>query len=247
MTIFDQVHLSTFDNFLKRYFSHSFAHWFNTAGCSNQNSFFLLLTYILRRLFPVIVLRTRCHVTRFRTFVSVKKKKINFDNTGKQPLQWDWVWEGWWRFGRKETQKLPGSFFVRGFWNKKIPLRRLQEEWDRLNNLDENQQVAQVFQKHFQNFKHPAYDRFPKFFMTNCNCLSSHLYLADAATGAAGFPTREENLVFGPQLPQAGLGRATGGLGRATAGNQRQGRLQQGLNRGQGVQGRRQGGRRQDG
>ena len=90
--------------------------------------------------------------------------------------------------------------------------------------------------------------------MTNCNCLSSHLYLADAATGAAGFPTREENLVFGPQLPQAGLGRATGGLGRATgglgratAGNQRQGRLQQGLNRGQGVQGRRQGGRRQDG
>ena len=110
-----------FDNFLTNYFSHSFAHWFNTAGCSNQNCFFLLLIYILRRLFPVIVLRTRCHVTRFRTFVSVKKKKINFDNTGKQPLQWDWVWEGWWRFGRKETQKLPGSFFVRGFWNKKDP------------------------------------------------------------------------------------------------------------------------------
>ena len=74
------------------------------------------------------------------------------------------------------------------------------------------------------------------------------LNLADSATAAAAFPTREENLVFGPQLPQAGLGRATGGLGRAAGGlGQRQGRVQQVLNRGQGVQGRRQGGRRQDG
>ena len=84
-------------------------------------------------------------------------------------------------------------------------------------------------------------------FMTNA---SSHYYLSDSATAAAGFPTREENLVFGPQLPQAAIGRATGGsgsLGRASAGNRRQGRVQQGLNRGQGVQGRRQGGQRQDG
>merc|ERR1712107_355431 len=31
-----------------------------------------------------------------------------------------------------------------------------------------------------------------------------------ADTVSAAFPTREESLVFGPQLPQGGLGRATG-------------------------------------
>ena len=68
--------------------------------------------------------------------------------------------------------------------------------------------------------------------------MSSNLNLADSAAAASPFPTRVENLVFGPQLPQAGLGRATGatgGRGRTTGGLR------------QGVQGRRQGGRRQDG
>ena len=71
--------------------------------------------------------------------------------------------------------------------------------------------------------------------------MSSNLNLADSAAAASPFPTRVENLVFGPQLPQAGLGRATGATG--TTGGR--GRTTGGLR--QGVQGRRQGGRRQDG
>ena len=73
------------------------------------------------------------------------------------------------------------------------------------------------------------------------NGMSSNLNLADSAAAASPFPTRVENLVFGPQLPQAGLGRATG----ATGGTGGRGRTTGGLR--QGVQGRRQGGRRQDG
>ena len=71
--------------------------------------------------------------------------------------------------------------------------------------------------------------------------MSSNLNLADSAAAASPFPTRVEDLVFGPQLPQAGLGRATGAAG-GTGGR---GRTTGGLR--QGVQGRRQGGRRQDG
>ena len=38
-------------------------------------------------------------------------------HTGKQPVQWDWVWEGWWgRWGREKAEKLPGSFFSIGFY-----------------------------------------------------------------------------------------------------------------------------------
>ena len=88
-----------------------------------------------------------------------------------------------------------------------------------------------------KNIKHQ------KFLNLGDNGMSSNLNLAESAAAASTFPTRVENLVFGPQLPQAGLGRATGatgGLGRTTGGL-RQGRAQQG------VQGRRQGGRRQDG
>ena len=83
-----------------------------------------------------------------------------------------------------------------------------------------------------KNIKHQ------KFLNLGDNGMSSNLNLADSAAAASPFPTRVENLVFGPQLPQAGLGRATGatgGRGRTT------GSLRQG------VQGRRQGGRRQDG
>ena len=85
------------------------------------------------------------------------------------------------------------------------------------------------------------YIKHQKFLNLGDNGMSSNLNLTDSAAAASPFPTRVENLVFGPQLPQAGLGRATGatgttgGLGRTTGGLR------------QGVQGRRQGGRRQDG
>ena len=46
-------------------------------------------------------------------------------NTGKQPVQWDWVWESWGGFRRQKTQKLPGIFLANlNLWKTNSGMKR---------------------------------------------------------------------------------------------------------------------------